>query len=326
MRSRKSINLVIKISVVFLSLYFLYAKLRGNPDIQHFDKDYLLNLIYDNQLGLILVSFMMFLNWLVEAIKWRILIDKIEKISILRALRAVFSGITVSTFTPNRIGEYAGRVFCLEQANRIQAALITVLGSMTQLFTTILFGSIGILFLTKHQDWFNTSYPFFYNNIFWISLAIIFVNLFLFYLYLNLAIITEKLKSLSWFDRIKDYIVVFKYYTQRELLKILGFSILRYIIFTTQFFILLRLFDVSISYHDAIILISVMLFVLTFIPTIGITEISTRGYLAVLLIGILSNNELGILAATIVLWIINLIIPAFIGTLFIFTLKFFRNI
>ena len=54
---------------------------------------------------------MMFLNWLVEALKWRYMISKIENISIMTAYRAVLTGITVSTFTPNRIGEYGGRVF-----------------------------------------------------------------------------------------------------------------------------------------------------------------------------------------------------------------------
>ena len=87
----------------------------------------------------------MFLNWFLESLKWRFLISKIEKISIKRSLRAIFSGITVSAFTPNRVGEYAGRVFCLEKADRVQAVLITVIGSMAQLVVTIVFGLIGIL-------------------------------------------------------------------------------------------------------------------------------------------------------------------------------------
>ena len=90
---------------------------------------------------------MMFVNWFLEALKWRFLISKIEKVSILRSLRAVFSGITVSAFTPNRIGEYGGRIFCLEKADRIKGALITVIGSMAQLITTIIFGLIGLLYL-----------------------------------------------------------------------------------------------------------------------------------------------------------------------------------
>lgn len=325
MRSRKTINLIIKISVVFLSLYFLYAKLRGNPDIQHFDKDYLFNLIYDNQLGLILVSFMMFLNWLVEAIKWRMLIDKIEKISILRALRAVFSGVTVSTFTPNRIGEYAGRVFCLKKANRIQAALITVLGSMSQLLTTIVFGSIAFLFSFQYLDQYNDSLFILHNNFILISIVLMVISVASLFLYFNIVNIIAKIKTISWISNIYSYIKVLSYYNKKELFQVFLYSILRYIIFTTQFFILLNLFEVYILYHHAIVLIMLMLLIISIIPTIAITEISLRGSIAVFLFSVFSQNILGILAATLFIWLINLVIPAFIGTIFIFTLKFFRK-
>ena len=98
---------------------------------------------------------MMFINWLLEALKWRALILKIENVPIKRSIEAVFSGITVSSFTPNRVGEYAGRVFCIHKADRVQAVLITVLGSMAQLVTTITFGLIGILLLPNLIPYFD---------------------------------------------------------------------------------------------------------------------------------------------------------------------------
>jgi hypothetical protein len=96
-------------------------------------------------------------------------------------------------------------------------------------------------------------------------------------------------------------------------------------VFTTQFFILLELFEVSIAYNDAIVLIMSMLFVISVIPTIAITEIGVRGSVAVFLFGLISANTVGILSATFVMWIVNLLLPALIGTIFIFTLKFFRK-
>ena len=84
-----------------------------------------------------------------EALKWQFLISKIEKISIKRSIRAIFSGITVSAFTPNRVGEYGGRVFCLEKADRIQAVLITVIGSMAQLVTTIVLWLYWLIIFAK---------------------------------------------------------------------------------------------------------------------------------------------------------------------------------
>ena len=96
-------------------------------------------------------------------------------------------------------------------------------------------------------------------------------------------------------------------------------------VFTTQFFILLQVFGVDVSYIDAIILATVMLFVISVIPTIAITEIGVRGSVALFLFGLVSANTVGILSSTFVMWTINLLLPALIGTIFIFTLNFFRK-
>ena len=72
---------------------------------------------------------------------------------------------------------------------------------------------------------------------------------------------------------------------------------------------------------------------MTMIPTIAITELGIRGSVALFLIGIYFGNpldmpdhiNLGIVAASTALWIINLALPALTGTIFVFNLKFFRK-
>jgi len=268
---------------------------------------------------------MMFLNWFLEALKWRFLIAKIEKVSIKTSIRAIFSGITVSAFTPNRVGEYGGRVFCLEKADRVQAVLITVIGSMAQLLTTIIFGSIGLLYLPTYKS----DFSLFFDKVSFaypvLAFILILLNVLLILLFLNVSVLTNVLAKISFLKKFEKYNAVFSFYSFEELLKVLSYSIARYVIFTTQFFILLQLFDVQILYTDAIILIMSMLFVVSVIPTIAITEIGVRGSVALALFGLVSANAVGILSATFVLWIINLLIPSLIGVIFIFTLKFFRK-
>ena len=41
-----------------------------------------------------------------------------------KSLMAVFSGITISIFTPNRIGEYFGRVFILKKKEKVWTGLV----------------------------------------------------------------------------------------------------------------------------------------------------------------------------------------------------------
>ena len=325
MLSKKTLSLLLKITIVVLAFYFLYQQVVSKKAFDGFDLLFIKQTIFKNQGLIILVFFMMFFNWVLEAVKWKFLIKKIEKVSILTALRAVFSGITVSVFTPNRVGEYGGRVFCLEKADRIQAVLITVLGSMAQLLTTIFFGSMGLLFLNNYIPELEKLYhemDFSYPLLFFMLL---FLNILLLLLFHNISVISNLMDKFNWLSKYKKYKEVFTYYNAQELMMVFLLSIFRYAIFTTQFFILLKLFAVDISYFDAIVLNMVMLFAISVIPTIAISEIGVRGSVALYLFSLISVNAIGILSATFLLWVINLLVPAIIGNFFVFTLKFFRK-
>ncbi len=325
MKGKKTIGFLLKILIVVLAIFFLYKQLSSKLHVEQFNIDYIFQRLYDKFFVIFLVILMMFLNWFLESLKWRFLISKIEKISIRQSLIAVFSGITISAFTPNRVGEYGGRVFCLAKADRIQAVLITVIGSMAQLIITIVFGLIGILLLPNLMLDFNqllSEIIFSYSIMLFLFILLIVL---LITLFLNASFFSVMLSRLVFLKKFSKYNDVFSFYNSSELLEVLLYSLARYLVFTTQFFILLQLFDVSVTYLDAIILISTMLFVISIIPTIAITEITVRGSVAIFLFSLVSNNTLGILSATFVMWVINLLLPALLGTISIFSLKFFRK-
>ena len=325
MKSKKTIGFLLKVSIVILALFFLYQQLFSKDDISNININNIKLILIEKYVIILVVIFMMFINWLLEALKWRALILKIENVPIKRSIEAVFSGITVSSFTPNRVGEYAGRVFCIHKADRVQAVLITVLGSMAQLVTTITFGLIGILLLPnlipsfdKLLSEFIFSYPIMLFVV--ILLIVLLVTLFL-----NISILSIVLSKFNFLRNYTKYNEIFSFYTYSDLLETLLYSVARYLVFTTQFFILLLVFEVNVSYIDFFILTTTMLFVLSIIPTIAITEISVRGSVALFLFSFVSSNVSGILSATFVMWVINLVLPALIGTGFIFTLRFFRQ-
>ncbi len=325
MLSKKTISFTIKIGIVAFAIFFLHHQITTKISADEFNVNFILLKLHQNYLVIGLVVVMMFLNWLLESLKWKFLISKIEKVSIRRSIRAVFSGITVSAFTPNRVGEYAGRVFCLQKGDRIKGVLITVIGSMAQLLTTIVFGLIGILLLPNLMpalDLLLSEIIFAYPIMLFV---IILLNVLLVTLFLNASVFSVVLSKFKFLKKFTKYNDVFSFYNFSELLEVILYSIARYIVFTTQFFILLQVFEVNVSYVDAMILISTMLFVISVVPTIAITEIGVRGTVALFLFGLVSSNTLGILSATFVMWVINLLLPALIGTLFIFSLRFFRK-
>ena len=321
---KKTLSFLIKIVIVFLSLFFIYHELIDQRNSNSLDFSSIFLNIKSKYLIILSVFCMMFLNWFIESYKWRFMIGKLEQISLTTSLRAIFSGITVSSFTPNRIGEYGGRVFCLESCNRIQAVVITVLGSMAQLLTTLMFGSLAFCLL---HDSINTKL--FFSLEFEIStnilLLIFLINFLLLFLFFKVSIFVDYFDRFKYFSFLKKYTSVLSKFSSKELAFVFFLSIIRYFVFSLQFLILLNVFDVNISFYTSMLSIMLIFLFMTLTPTVAITEIGVRGSVALLVLGIFSNNIVGILSSTVVLWIINLIIPAIIGSLFIFNLKFFRK-
>ena len=184
MINKKALSLLLKFAIAFIALYFLYNQFNSSLISNQLNQYNFLDTIQKKYLIIIIVFLMMFLNWILESIKWRFLIYKIEKVSLITSIRAVFSGITVSAFTPNRVGEYGGRVFCLDKANRIQAVIITIIGSISQLIITILFGSIGLICLPNIMPDFSVlfdsiEYAYSFSMFVLFFLNVIFIILFL---------------------------------------------------------------------------------------------------------------------------------------------------
>ncbi|MGH2552666.1 MAG: hypothetical protein ACRDEB_03050, partial [Chitinophagaceae bacterium] len=95
--------------------------------------------------GVVLIF--MFVNWAIEAVKWKISVKKIQEVSFLKAFRAVLSGVSFSVSTPNRVGEYLGRVLYMNAGNKLKTISITIVGSISQLIITLMMGCISLVIL-----------------------------------------------------------------------------------------------------------------------------------------------------------------------------------
>ncbi len=267
-------------------------------------------------LGIILL---MFLNWSLEAIKWKLVMRRLENISFWRSLEAIFSGITISFFTPNRIGEYAGRVFLLEKADRIEATLVTVLENFSQLIITLVLGSLACLaYLYLYS-----SMPVYLESAIAVLLLALSLAVLLFYFNISLLeSICKKLKlPLSW----NHYFTVFTFYSNKELFRLLLLAFLRYLVFSFQFFILLRIFGLALPYSTAMILIGASYLVMSMVPTFALTELGVRGAVATFFFSAVTGNLPGVINASFCLWLVNLALPAIAGIFFVFQFKFGRR-
>lgn len=321
MQSSKNISFLLKLIIVFLALWFLYEKVFANENVAEMQQWFWTTFQKQNPWPLYLTIALMFVNWGIDAVKWRFLIKKLEDISLTKALKAIFLGITVSVFTPNRVGEYGGRVFCLETADRVKAVLATVLGNMAQLLATLIFGVLALVYYFSSHT---TSV----QNPYWsvTLLVLAFVSIIAFItLYLNSSLFENFFNRFSFLKKYQEYSEVFSYYSKRELAIALGYSILRYVVFTFQFYLLIRFFEVEVSLLESAAMSALTFLTMSIIPTIALTELGVRGSVAVYFFGLLSANSLGIMTAAFVLWTINLVLPALIGTVLVYNLKFFRS-
>src|SRR5690606_36486723 len=122
--------------------YSLYKQIQSQPDL-HLS----LALIKEAPFGtdawkLWSVILMVFINWGIEARKWQILIQPVQKMRFITAFKSVITGVTLSINTPNSIGEYGGRILFVKDGNRIKAISLSIAGSISQLIITLIMGCI----------------------------------------------------------------------------------------------------------------------------------------------------------------------------------------
>ena len=84
-------------------------------------------------------------NWLLEAVKWRISLSPVEKVSFGVSFVGVLKGITPSLFTPNRVGEALGRPSVLQHGHRLSGGLATAYCGLSQMPVMMLFSFVPML-------------------------------------------------------------------------------------------------------------------------------------------------------------------------------------
>jgi len=306
--------------VLFIVLSWnLYSQLKAQKDL-----DAQINIIARSykSVSFYFVIFLMFLNYGIEAYKWKKLILPIEKISLKKSIKSIFAGCSITMLTPNRIGEYGGRVIYLKEGHRLKAIPVTILGSISQLLITVFIGTIGI-FVVKAFPEFDfqiKSLPWLVENVLLIMslLASILISL----LYFQFTRLANKISKVKFLSFVKMYNSTL---SRKELFEILFLSFLRYLVFVLQYLIMLKLMHVEIGVFPAFWLISIFFLVLAFAPTSAFIDLPLRAFAAVSLLKIYSDNIAGIQLACFGIWLINLILPAFIGSTLIFGIKIFRR-
>jgi hypothetical protein len=251
----------------------------------------------------------------------------VQQISFWRAFKATLTGSTMASFTPNRMGEYLGRILYVEEGKRIQSISLTIVCSISQIIVTMMLGCPGIIYLQLHMD----DYQLPNTQAFHLALNILFsivviALLLLLVFYFRLSWLVRMMNILQIPDKYLVYVKILEGLNATILLRILSLSFVRYFVFIMQYYIMFSVFGVSLTLLRTLSCVSVVFLVMAVVPTFTVlTELGLRWEASIQVVQLFSGNTVGIFATSFGIWLINLVIPALAGSLLILGIKLFKS-
>ncbi len=292
-------------------LWLLYRQLSVHPDLNQSWSALRHRLHQVHWLHAILPLLLVGPNWLLEAAKWHSLLQKTHRISFSKTVVAVLAGISLALVTPQRIGEYAGRLMLLPPGARWAGLCAKITGNVAQLLITLSAGGPASLLLARQMD----VIP---PNTAWLCAGIhVLMVLAGGFVYLN----PQSLKRLipnpfPWkgiLQRARPLSALLAF-ERPALVKALALAALRYAVYGLQYFLLLSIFGVAVSPLNAIIGIGAFFYWQSVFPFTNLAGLAVRSNLAVWIWGYFGADPVAGLGAALFLWILNLVLPALFGT------------
>ena len=239
-----------------------------------------------NPLLFIVAIFLSFVNQYLEYSKWKNTLEFIQESK--NKVQSYLAGVLTGFLTPSLLGNFLGRMYYYPRIKRQQIITLTMLSNGAQFITSIYFGLISLAWLGQKQ----LNIPTFEFHI--VSLSITIILLF-YYFFDNFPIPISK-----WKTKILPYLSN----TKEFRLKLLVLSIIRYIIFSSQYFLLFQSFGIPFSF-ELLGWIWQIYFWSTLSPSLLLGKLFIRESIALwVLVPIIGHPEI-ILSTSITLWVLN---------------------
>lgn len=291
--------LLLKLIVVGLAFYFIQSQLA--------DKEWDWNIIAEKWQQPNAVFFIVgiltltFLNRFIEILKWKNLAQIIEPISIWESTKQVLIGITFGIVTPNGIGEYAGKAWFYNRKNAGKIVFLNAVCNGIQVIYAVAFGLIGTLYVNYLHEFIPSTYIYLFFGGLLAAILIIF-----------------SIKNIS----IKGYSLqtIFTFLSEipKEIhRKNIILAFLRYTVLVHQYYLLYRFFDVEIAYGTLLAVVASIYLLASSLPNFQAIDFALKGSVALFLFGFFGVNEWVIALVATSIWLLNLVIPISIGSVFL---------
>lgn len=303
-KAKQFLVLLIKVLIVGGAFYFIYNQLANNDKL-NWQKFIVLFQKNQSISGIIFILSLSVLNRYFEILKWQNLVSFLHKISVGEATKQVLGALTAGLFTPNGVGEYAGKALFFEKSNAKKIIFLNLICNGIQMILTIIFGFFGLLY-------FNSLYHVITTK----TVLVVFgILILLFILLFSVKKITIKGYSLE--KLIHKINEIPKSIHQKNIF----LGICRYIVFSHQYYFLFLAFDVDLPYLTLFATITSVYFLASSLPTFQFLDFAVKGSVAVYFFGILGVNEWIVIFISTLMWFLNVVLPVAIGSYYVLNFK-----
>ncbi len=252
------------------------------------------------------------LNWGIEALKWQRITKPVESISFLTANQSVYSGVFAGNLAPGRATEFLAKILFFSSEKRGSISVLHFVNGMFQLSITIILGLIALFY--KTQD--------FSGQYLWIKYVGAIGGIILLILFIWCFIKIDYLIQLIYKRILKQQNVAAEPYrfNSNDIIFLLSYSVVRYFVFAFQFALLLYIIHVPIQLA-VFVNIAIYFFITTTIPMISFLEAAIRVAVALVVFKNLTISSSHLAIISILLWLINIVIPSIIGYCILITKK-----
>ena len=293
-------NYLISIALSALLFWGIWVQIKQQLSVTSFSFDSL----RQHTQYLFFAFLLMPLNIFIESKRWQSISDNAQTISFKDAMQSVFCGIAFSVITPNRIGEYPGRIYFLKRKNVIRLIAVSVMAVLAQILVFVVLGSMGIL---RFHCLFSTVLIKGFSVLLIGVFIMLLLSFFFFEQWMN------RLARFHIFKRLKTYTYLVQKISTKEQMKVLLLSFLRVLVFSTQLVLLLWWNEINVTFFDGLLMSFVFFLSIAVIPSFAFAELGIRGKMSLFLFAPFSSNAIGIVMAIFMLWCINLLLPALFG-------------
>jgi hypothetical protein len=315
----KFLFFLVKVAIFSLALYYLYHQFddKHNESIASYAIKCLRK---ENTFLMILGIFsLQFVNYALENLKWRSTFKEIQRESFWKTWKAVYAGNAVAIFTPDRLGTFIGRFGYLRNYSKTKITYTTFVGNYAQLTATLIFAMTGMILA-----W-NCQYDFKLPEIASLPRLMLFftpITILIICLFYYQEVLINSLKKIKnkWFQETVKKLEFVQSYSNLQLTTILLLALLRYFIFVIQFYLAIKVFQIPFDLTATLSFCGILYLFSTFIPSPFMGNLGTREAVGVYLLSNM-DAELGIISASLLIWMINVVFPSILGGIIFLTKK-----